>query len=111
MLKFYYAPKSCALASHIALEEAGIVKPGVPALTIPQMPGVMKVLRDHAEKVGAPFMVVGEEIEFSSRFVASPAQGPHMRVCLSTPRNNGSPVGWPEISTPRWVRVTQVESI
>src|ERR1700748_3393324 len=23
MLKFYYAPKSCALASHIALEEAG----------------------------------------------------------------------------------------
>ncbi|MEX2218038.1 MAG: folylpolyglutamate synthase/dihydrofolate synthase family protein [Phycisphaerales bacterium] len=71
----------------IAREKAGILKPGVPALTIPQDPSVMEVLREVAARVGAPLDVVGETIEFSCRFEASPELGPHARVCLTTPRS------------------------
>jgi dihydrofolate synthase/folylpolyglutamate synthase len=72
----------------IAAEKAGIFKPGVPALTIPQTPGVMQVLREAAEKAMCPLQVVGQDIEFSFRFEASPELGPHTRVCLTTPRSN-----------------------
>ncbi len=72
----------------IAHEKAGIFKPGIPALTLPQPAGVMAVLREAAQGVGAPLEVVGEEIEFSCRFVATHDMGPHARVCLSTPRSN-----------------------
>ncbi len=72
----------------IAREKAGIFKPGVTAITIPQQPGVMNVLRDAAQSVGAPLEVVGEGIEFSYRFEATPELGPHARVCLTTARSN-----------------------
>lgn len=72
----------------IAREKAGIFKPGVPAITIPQAPGVMEVFRETAAAVGAPLEVVGDGIDFSYRFESSPELGPHCRVCLTTPRSN-----------------------
>lgn len=72
----------------IAREKAGVFKPGVTALSVQQKPGVIEVFREVAERVGAPLRVVGKEIEFSARFEASQALGPHMRVGLMTPRVN-----------------------
>lgn len=71
-------------AEAIAAEKAGIIKPGAPALTVPQEPGVLEVLREHAEKAGTTLEVLGDELEFSQRFEASPKLGPHMRVGLTT---------------------------
>lgn len=72
----------------IAKEKAGIFKPGVTALSVPQAPGVMQVLREAAAAVGAPLEVLGDEIDFSYRFEASPEMGPHARVVLTTARSN-----------------------
>ncbi len=71
----------------IAEEKAGIFKTGVPAVTVVQTPEVEAVLRRAAEKVGAPFDVAGKSIEFSYRFEATRMQGPHNRVCLTTPNS------------------------
>ncbi|MFM9995945.1 MAG: bifunctional folylpolyglutamate synthase/dihydrofolate synthase [Phycisphaerales bacterium] len=71
----------------IAREKAGIFKPGVTALTIPQTPGVMAVFREVAQQVGAPLEVVGEDIEFSYRVAATHDRSPHVRVCITTPRS------------------------
>src|SRR5205814_7510480 len=49
----------------IAAEKAGIFKPGVTALTVPQPKGVLEVFRQAAAAVGAPLEVLGQEIEFS----------------------------------------------
>jgi len=72
----------------IAREKAGIFKPGVHALTVPQTPEVLEVLRDAATSIGAPFGVLGEDVEFTWRFEASPDLGPHVRVCVTTPRTS-----------------------
>jgi dihydrofolate synthase / folylpolyglutamate synthase len=72
----------------IAAEKAGIFKPGASALTIPQPAGVMAVLKASAEAAGTTLEVVGQDIDFSCRFEASPELGPHTRVCLTTPRSN-----------------------
>ena len=71
----------------IAAEKAGIFKHGIPAITVTQDPGVEAVLKQTAEKVGAPFDVCGKSIEFSYRFESSRLQGPHNRVCLTTPQS------------------------
>lgn len=68
----------------IAAEKAGILKRGVPAITGGQEPEVDAVLKEHAEKIGAPLRIVDKDIEFSSRFCNSPELGPHTRVCLIT---------------------------
>lgn len=68
----------------IAVEKAGIFKRGVPAITCEQGTAVEKVLRERAEKVGAPLRIVNRDIEFSYRFVSSDELGPHARVCLLT---------------------------
>lgn len=72
----------------IAREKAGIFKPGVPAIAVRQQPSVIEVLRSTAAEVGAPFQVVGEEIDISIRFEATSNIGPHHRVSLSSPRND-----------------------
>jgi dihydrofolate synthase / folylpolyglutamate synthase len=72
----------------IAAEKAGIFKPGVLALSVPQPPEVMRVLSATAEAAGTTLEVLGQEIDFSWRFEASPELGPHTRVCLTTPRSN-----------------------
>lgn len=68
----------------IAREKAGIFKPGVPAISVTQEPEVAEVLKEEAERVGAPLEFTGEEIDFSYRFEANKELGPHTRVCLST---------------------------
>jgi dihydrofolate synthase/folylpolyglutamate synthase len=72
----------------IALEKAGIFKPGVPAVSVPQAPGVLAVLRESAAAVTAPLHVLNDELEFSYRFESSVDLGPHARVCLTTPTSN-----------------------
>jgi len=69
----------------IAEEKAGIFKPGVPAISAPQVPAVKRVLRKVAERVGCPLRFIGEDIEFSYRFECSRVSGPHTRVCMATP--------------------------
>ncbi|QOI99854.1 MAG: bifunctional folylpolyglutamate synthase/dihydrofolate synthase [Phycisphaeraceae bacterium] len=72
----------------IAREKAGIMKPGVRAVSVPQPPEVLAVFRETAERVGARLDVLGETIEFSHRFEYAPDLGPHHEVCLTTPRSN-----------------------
>lgn len=95
------SPEVCAIAAiqlehtqvlgntveKIAREKAGIMKRGVPTVTIPQPASVIAVFKEVAEQVGSPLLVVGQDLEFSSRFEASPELGPHARVCLNTPRS------------------------
>ena len=71
----------------IAREKAGIIKPGVPVLTIPQQkPAILEAIKEIAQREGAPIAVVGQTIEFSSRFESTSQLGAHMRVSLATPR-------------------------
>lgn len=68
----------------IAREKAGILKPGVPAVSTPQEPEVEAVLRAVAAEVGTEIRFLGSEIQFSKRFEASPDRGRHSRICLTT---------------------------
>ena len=45
----------------IAAEKAGILKPGVPCVIGPQLPGVMAVLDDRAQALGAPVLAHGRD--------------------------------------------------
>ena len=69
----------------IAEEKAGIFKRGVPIITVQQDPAAMRVLRSQAVAVEAPFSVTGTDIDFSHRFETSREDGPHTRICLTTP--------------------------
>lgn len=71
----------------IAAEKAGIFKHGVPAVTVSQDHDVEVVLKQVAEKVGAPLDICGKSIEFSFRFESSRLQGPHNYICLTTPNS------------------------
>ena len=71
----------------IAAEKAGIMKPGVPCFSVPQQPAVAGVLRAKAEEIGCELHIVGDDIEFSSRFCVDDDLGPHNRICLITPTN------------------------
>lgn len=68
----------------IAAEKAGIIKPGVPCLTVPQDGAVLSVFERVAGEVGAPLFVLGREIDFTRRFESAHAMGPHTRVCVTT---------------------------
>jgi dihydrofolate synthase/folylpolyglutamate synthase len=68
----------------IAREKAGIMKPGVPVLTMKQDKGVEEVLREEAERAGTSVEVLGGEIEFSQRFESAPKLGPHMRIGVTS---------------------------
>ncbi|MGH7243277.1 MAG: bifunctional folylpolyglutamate synthase/dihydrofolate synthase [Phycisphaerales bacterium] len=71
----------------IAREKAGIIKPGVPIITIPQQkPMVLDAIKEIATREGAPIAVVGQTIDFSSRFETTTQLGAHMRVSLATSR-------------------------
>jgi dihydrofolate synthase / folylpolyglutamate synthase len=69
----------------IAEEKAGIFKPGVSAVVAPQPPGVKRVFRDVAKRVGCDLKILGDDIEFTYRFESSRASGPHARICMMTP--------------------------
>lgn len=63
----------------IASEKAGILKPGVPAVTVPQKDEVMTVLQSTAEKVGAPLATAGG---LPQDYTLS-LEGPHQRTNAS----------------------------
>jgi dihydrofolate synthase/folylpolyglutamate synthase len=69
----------------IATEKAGILKQGVPVVTVQQEPAAMSVLKSHAMALKAPLSVTGSDIDFSHRFETSREHGPHTRICLTTP--------------------------
>ena len=69
----------------IAKEKAGVFKSGVPVVTVQQEPNAMKVLKSEAAAVDAPLSVTGGDIDFSHRFETSREDGPHTRICLTTP--------------------------
>jgi dihydrofolate synthase/folylpolyglutamate synthase len=69
----------------IAYEKAGVFKKGVPAVTVQQEPAAMEVLRAQAEAMKTTLSVTGEDIDFSHRFETSRENGPHTRICLTTP--------------------------
>ena len=69
----------------IAREKAGVIKKGVPVVSVPQDPAAMKELKKAATAAKAPFMVTGKDIDFSYRFESSREHGPHTRICLTTP--------------------------
>ena len=69
----------------IAKEKAGVMKEGIPVVTVPQDPKAMRILKRHATSVKAPFSVTGSDIDFSYRFESSREHGPHNRICVTTP--------------------------
>jgi len=69
----------------IAKEKAGVIKKGVPVITVKQEPAAMQTLRRHAMSVKAPLSVTGRDIDFSYRFESSREHGPHNRICITTP--------------------------
>ena len=69
----------------IAEEKAGIFKQGVPAVTVQQEPAAMQVLKSRAIALNAPLSITGSDIDFSHRFETSREDGPHTRICLTTP--------------------------
>ncbi|MCE9589332.1 MAG: bifunctional folylpolyglutamate synthase/dihydrofolate synthase [Planctomycetes bacterium] len=69
----------------IAREKAGIIKKGVPVISVEQEPAVARVFDEVAQQVGAPLEFTGKQIDFSYRFEANRELGPHTRVCVTTP--------------------------
>ena len=69
----------------IAREKAGIIKKGIPVVSVPQDPAAMKEIRKAATAAKAPLTVTGKDIDFSYRFESSRENGPHTRICLTTP--------------------------
>ena len=70
----------------IAVHKAGIMKAGVPCITMGQDKGVMEVFRATAERVGCSLRVLGAELEFSFRFGKSDEHGGCWRVSVTSPR-------------------------
>lgn len=68
----------------IAKEKAGIIKKGIPVVTVQQDPSAMRVLKKHALALKAPMTITGKDIDFSYRFESSREHGPHTRICLTT---------------------------
>ena len=69
----------------IAKEKAGVIKKGIPVVTVPQELAAMRILKKHATAQKAPLAVTGKDIDFSYRFESSREHGPHTRICLTTP--------------------------
>ncbi len=69
----------------IAKEKAGIIKKGIPVISVPQDPLAMREIKKQALAVKAPLSVTGKDIDFSYRFESSREHGPHTRICLTTP--------------------------
>lgn len=70
----------------IAREKAGIFKPGIVALSAPQPDEVVGVFEEVARSVGAPFRLLGRDVEYTERFEASPGRGPRGWVSIGTHR-------------------------
>ncbi len=71
----------------IAAEKAGIIKPGVVAITTPQEAGVLGVFRERAAAAGGTLKVLGDEVLYTQRFQSGVTKGPHARVCVGEERD------------------------
>ncbi len=71
----------------ITAEKAGIFKPDVPVVSVPQSPAAARVLKKAATESGIELAFTGEDIEFSCRVESSRQAGCHARVCLTTSRS------------------------
>ena len=69
----------------IAKEKAGVIKKGIPVVTVQQEPSAMRILKKFAVSQKAPLAITGKDIDFSYRFESSREHGPHTRICLTTP--------------------------
>ena len=69
----------------IAKEKAGIMKSGVPVISIEQEASVAAVFHEEAQRLGAKLEFTGQQIDFSYRFEANRELGPHTRVSVTTP--------------------------
>lgn len=69
----------------ITKEKAGVIKKGIPVVTVPQEPTAMRILKKLATSQKAPLAITGKDIDFSYRFESSREHGPHTRICLTTP--------------------------
>ncbi len=74
-----------ATLDSITQEKAGVFKKGIPVVTVDQDPIAMKILKKQAISLEAPFIVTGQDVDFSYRFESSREHGPHNRICLTTP--------------------------
>ncbi len=79
----------------IAAEKAGILKPGVAAVSCEQDPEVESVLRRVAQQNGTSLLILGKDIDFSTRFEASRMLGRHNRICFNTDRSSFDHLGVP----------------
>lgn len=73
-----------ATLTAIAGEKAGILKPGRPAVTAPQMEEAEAVLRERAEALGVPRLQSGEHVRISQRTCSLSGQ----RLHLETPEGD-----------------------
>ena len=74
-----------ATLDSITQEKAGVIKKGIPVVTVEQDPIAMTILKKQATSLKAPFIVTGQDVDFSYRFESSREHGPHTRICLTTP--------------------------
>jgi dihydrofolate synthase/folylpolyglutamate synthase len=73
-----------ATLDSITKEKGGVIKKGIPVVTVPQDPSAMRILKKLAVSQKAPLAVTGKDIDFSYRFESSREDGPHTRLCLTT---------------------------
>ena len=66
----------------IAKEKAGIMKPGVVVVSVPQDDEVTNLFREHAQQSKSPIKILRDEIPYSRRFQSGVGRGPHARVCV-----------------------------
>jgi dihydrofolate synthase/folylpolyglutamate synthase len=79
----------------IAAEKAGIIKPGVVAISVPQEESVTEVFKQKAEEANSVLKTLEDEVMYSCRFQSSATRGPHPRVCVGD-----LPGGFEHISVP-----------
>ncbi len=72
----------------IAREKAGILKPGVPAVTLAEPPEALGAIAEEARRVGAPLRVVPLDVTVEAR----PRAGGGWRVAVGTNRGPGDPL-------------------
>ncbi len=66
----------------IARQKAGIMKPGVPALSVPQPEEVSDAFKECAKETGCVLSTLGQEIHYSCRFQSSTTRRAHPKVCV-----------------------------
>lgn len=70
-----------SLAS-IAMEKAGIMKPGTVTVSTPQVDDVAWIFKEQAQEKESTLKFLGGEVAYSRRFQSGVTRGPHARVCV-----------------------------